>query len=145
MRDFRLPNVLTRHGIEGDCVVDMEYAGPDCTEWSLDLLDKWDAGTLNQVSVHDAMLQSGSSPRPQKVSKFCSNCHGNAVLLGQTYSMRFMQTGQYNKMSDMHQIGLMIDSFPVSKPEILKTFVDLLVAKQLSALDALQHPWIVQA
>lgn len=56
-----------------------------------------------------------------------------------------MQTGQYDAMSDMHQIGLMIDSFPVSKPEILKTFVDLLMAKQLSALDALQHPWIVQA
>lgn len=57
MRDFRLPNVLTRHGVEGDyVVVDMEYAGPDCTEWSLDLLDKWDASTLNQVSVHDAML-----------------------------------------------------------------------------------------
>ncbi|KAL3147880.1 hypothetical protein ABBQ32_002601 [Trebouxia sp. C0010 RCD-2024] len=103
MRDFRLPNVLTRHGVEGDyVVVDMEYAGPDCTEWSLDLLDKWDASTLNQ-------------------------------------------TGQYDAMSDMHQIGLMIDSFPVSKPEILKTFVDLLMAKQLSALDALQHPWIVQA
>ncbi|KAL3151108.1 hypothetical protein ABBQ38_012975 [Trebouxia sp. C0009 RCD-2024] len=103
MRDFRLPNVLTRHGFEGEyVVVDMEYAGPDCTEWSLDLLDKWDAGTLNQ-------------------------------------------TGQYGKMSDMHQIGMRIDSFPVSKPEILKTFVDLLMAKQLSALDALQHPWIVQA
>ena len=44
MRNFKLPNVLTRHGvrsaanvpclgpIEGDYVVeDMEYAGPDCT------------------------------------------------------------------------------------------------------------------
>ncbi|KAL3155475.1 hypothetical protein ABBQ38_011029 [Trebouxia sp. C0009 RCD-2024] len=103
MRDFRLPNVLSRHGIEGDyVVVDMEYAGPDCTEWSLDPLDTWDAGTLNQ-------------------------------------------TGQYDKMSDMHQIGLMIDSLPVSKPDILKTFVDLLMAKQLSALEALQQPWIVQA
>ena len=56
-----------------------------------------------------------------------------------------MQMGQYDTMSDMHQIGLMIDSFPVSKPEILKTFVDLLMVKQLSASDALQHPWIVQA
>ena len=117
MRDFRLPNILTRHGIEGDyVVVDMEYAGPDYTEWSLDLLDKWDAGTLNWVSahmsMHDAMLQSDSSSRPQKASKFCSNRHGNAVLLGQTYFIalfhEFMQTGQYNKMSDMHQIGLMI-------------------------------------
>ena len=60
-------------------------------------------------------------------------------------SLRFMQMGQYDKMSDMHQIGLMIDSLLVSKPEILKTFVDLLMAKQLSASDALQHPWIVQA
>ena len=56
-----------------------------------------------------------------------------------------MQMGQYDTMSDMRQIGLMVDSFPVSKPEILKTFVDLLMAKQLSASDALQHPWIVQA
>ena len=146
MRDFRLPNVLTRYGSEGDyVVVDMEYAGPDCTEWSLELLDKWDAGTLNQVSLHDAVLQSGSSPRSQKASKFCSNCWGNAVCFGQTYGICFMQNGQYDKMSDMHQIGLMVDSFPVSKPEILRTFVDLLMAKQLSALDALQHPWIVQA
>ena len=51
MRDFRLPNVLTRHGVGGDyVVVDMEYAGPDCTEWSLGLLDKWDASTLIQVN-----------------------------------------------------------------------------------------------
>ena len=55
-----------------------------------------------------------------------------------------MQMRQYDKMSDMHQIGLMIDSFPVSKPEILKTFVDLLITKQLSASAALQHQWIVQ-
>ena len=60
-------------------------------------------------------------------------------------SLCFLQMGQYDKMSDMHQIGLMIDSFPVSKPEILKTFVDFLMAMQLSALDALQHPWLVQA
>ena len=88
MHDFRLPNVLTRHGIEGDyVVVDMEYAGPDCTEWSLDLLDKWDAGTLNQVSVYDAVLQSGGSPKPHQAAKLCSGCHGNAVLLGQTYGI----------------------------------------------------------
>ncbi len=56
MHDFRLPNVLTRHGVEGEyVVVDMECAGPDCTEWSLDLLDKWSASTLNQVSAHDTM------------------------------------------------------------------------------------------
>lgn len=59
MRDFRLPNVLTRNGVEGDyVVVDMEYAGPDCTEWSLDLLDKWDAETLNEVSVRAASCYS---------------------------------------------------------------------------------------
>ena len=60
-------------------------------------------------------------------------------------SLCFMQIGQYDKMSDMHQIGLMLDSLLVNKPDILKTFVDLLIAKQLSASDALQHPWIVQA
>ena len=58
MRDFRLPNVLTRHGVKGDyVVVDMEYAGPDCTEWSLDLLDKWDASTLNQVNCMTPYLK----------------------------------------------------------------------------------------
>ena len=55
-----------------------------------------------------------------------------------------MQMRQYDKMSDMHQIGLMIDSLLVSKPETLKEFVDLLVTKQLSASEALQHQWIVQ-
>ncbi len=59
-------------------------------------------------------------------------------------SLCVMQMGQYDKISDMHQIGLMIDSLLVSKPDALKIFVDLLLAKQLSALDALQHPWIVQ-
>ena len=57
MRDFRLPNVLTCHGIEGDyVVVDMECAGPDCSEWTLDPLDKWDVGTLHQVSFHAASV-----------------------------------------------------------------------------------------
>ncbi len=59
-------------------------------------------------------------------------------------SLCVMQMGQYDKMSDMCQIGLMIDSLPVRKPDALNMFVDLLLAKQLSALDALQHPWIVQ-
>ena len=55
-----------------------------------------------------------------------------------------MQLGQYDKMSDMHQIGVMIGSLPICQPEPLKTFVDLLIQKQLSASDALQFPWIVQ-
>ncbi len=55
-----------------------------------------------------------------------------------------MQMGQYDKTSDMHQIGVMIDSLLVRKSDALTLFVDLLLAKQLSALDALQHPWIVQ-
>ena len=54
-----------------------------------------------------------------------------------------MQMCQYDKMSDMHQIGLMIASLPVNKPEVLKEFVELLVTKQLSASEALQHQWIV--
>lgn len=63
MRDFRLPNVLTRHGAEGDyVVVDMECAGPDCTEWSLNLLDKWDANTLNEVRARASCHQSGCRP-----------------------------------------------------------------------------------
>lgn len=75
MRDFRLPNVLTRHGIEGDyVVVDMEYAGPDCTEWSLDPLDKWDANTLNQVSIHVAICHQ-SSCRPCCMHPFNVNHH----------------------------------------------------------------------
>ncbi len=75
MRDFRLPNVLTRHGIEGDyVVVDMEYAGPDCTEWSLDPLDKWDANTLNQVGIHVAICHQ-SSCRPCCMHPFNVNHH----------------------------------------------------------------------
>ena len=63
MRDFRLPNVLTRHGAEGDyVVVDMEYAGPDCIEWSLNPLDKWDADTLNEVSVGPSCYSSSCKP-----------------------------------------------------------------------------------
>lgn len=55
-----------------------------------------------------------------------------------------MQVGQYDKMSNMHQIGVMIGSLLDSKPATLEEFVKLLLAKQLSASDALQHPWIVQ-
>ena len=48
--------MLTCTDIEGDyVVVDTGYAGPDRIEWSLDPLDKWDASTLNQVSMHKAM------------------------------------------------------------------------------------------
>ena len=56
-------------------------------------------------------------------------------------SLCVMQVGQYDKMSDMHQIGLLVDSLLVSKPDALKTFGGWLLAKQLSALDALQHSW----
>ena len=70
MRDFRLPNVLTRHGAEGDyVVVDMECAGPDCTEWSLNLLDKWDADTLNEVRIRASCYQSGRRPYCMYYSK----------------------------------------------------------------------------
>lgn len=55
-----------------------------------------------------------------------------------------MQMGQYDKLSDMHQIGLMIHSLPIDKPEPLMMFVDLLITKQLSASEALQHQWIVK-
>ena len=33
---------------------------------SLDLLDNWNEVTLNQVSVHDAMFQSGTNPSCKK-------------------------------------------------------------------------------
>ena len=63
MCDFRLPRVLTRHGTEGDyIVVDMEYAGPDCIKWSLNPLDKWDADTLNEVSVRPCCYYSRCKP-----------------------------------------------------------------------------------
>lgn len=52
-----------------------------------------------------------------------------------------MQMGQYYKMFDMHQIGLMIGALLVSRPEPLNTFVDFLVKKQLSASAALQQQW----
>ena len=63
MHDFRLANVLTRHGIEGKyVVVDMESAGPDCTEWHLDPLDQWGERTLNQVRTHGVMHGSDCTP-----------------------------------------------------------------------------------
>ena len=52
MRDFRSPNVLTRNGAEGKCViVDLEFAGPNKHPWTLDWLQGWDDHTLNQVSL----------------------------------------------------------------------------------------------
>ena len=68
MRDFRLPNVLTCHGIEGEyVVVDMESAGPDCTEWPIDPLNKWNAKTLN-VRAHDTSQKSSRDPVTRSVS-----------------------------------------------------------------------------
>lgn len=50
MRDFRIPNVLTRNGAEGSYVIsDLEFAGPDKHPWTLDYLQGWDHHTLNQV------------------------------------------------------------------------------------------------
>ena len=52
MRDFRIPNVLTRNGAEGKYViVDLEFAGPDKHPWTLEYLQDWDDHTLNQVSL----------------------------------------------------------------------------------------------
>ncbi len=54
--------------------------------------------------------------------------------------------GVYDAMSDMHQIGLMIDSLSlwqsVARPHLLSEFVQLLVAKQVTASEAMCHPWI---
>ncbi len=51
MRDFRLPNVLTRAGQEGDYVViDLEYAGPSGQPWNQESgLADWDDNTLTMV------------------------------------------------------------------------------------------------
>lgn len=51
MRDFRLPNVLTRAGQEGDyVVVDLEYAGPDGAVWTPTFpLADWDENTFTMV------------------------------------------------------------------------------------------------
>ncbi len=51
MRDFRLPNVLTRAGKEGDYVViDLEYAGPTGQPWNqASALTGWDNNTLTMV------------------------------------------------------------------------------------------------
>ena len=52
MRDFRIPNVLTRNGAEGNYViVDLEFAGPDKHPWTLEHLQDWDDHTLNQVKL----------------------------------------------------------------------------------------------
>lgn len=54
--------------------------------------------------------------------------------------------GVYDEMSDMYQIGVMICSLDlwqtVTKPRLLSEFVQLLSAKQVTAYEALCHPWI---
>ncbi len=49
-------------------------------------------------------------------------------------------------MSDMHQIGLMVGSLnlwqSIARPYLLSEFVQLLVAKQVTASEAMCHPWI---
>ena len=55
--------------------------------------------------------------------------------------------GVYDEMSDMYQIGVMICSLDlwqtVTRPRLLSEFVQLLLAKQVTASEALCHPWIV--
>ena len=50
-------------------------------------------------------------------------------------------------MSDMYQIGVMICSLDlwqtVTRPRLVSEFVQLLLAKQVTASEALCHPWIV--
>lgn len=49
MRDFRLPNIVTRNGVEGDSVViKLESAEPDKHLWLIEPLQDWDDQTLNQ-------------------------------------------------------------------------------------------------
>ena len=54
--------------------------------------------------------------------------------------------GVYDEMSDMYQIGVMICSLDlwqnVTKPRLLSEFVQLLLAKQVTASEALCHLWI---
>lgn len=54
--------------------------------------------------------------------------------------------GVYDEMSDMYQIGVMIGSLglwqTVTRPRLLSEFVQLLLAKQVTASEALCHPWI---
>ena len=53
MRDFGIPNVLTRSGAEGKSViVDLEFAGPNKHLWKLECLQDWDDHTLNQVKLY---------------------------------------------------------------------------------------------
>ena len=54
--------------------------------------------------------------------------------------------GVYDEMLDMYQIGVMICSLDlwqtVTKPRLLSEFVQLLSSKQVTASEALCHPWI---
>lgn len=59
---------------------------------------------------------------------------------------RLYLQGRYDAMSDMHQIGLMINSLSlwdsVDRPPFVREFVQLLVAKQVTAAEALRLPWV---
>lgn len=151
MRDFRLPNVLSRTGQEGDyVVVDLEYAGPTGQRWNHAPLTGWDANTLTMVRrrviksyVCLVLLV------PCCLQSLQSMMLGRSCRSAQMVMPRVSLQGVYDAMSDMYQIGLMIDSLPLweraTRPKLLSDFVELLLGKQLTASAALCHPWITSA
>ena len=75
MRDFRLPNIVTRNGVEGDSVViKLESAEPDKHLWLIEPLQDWDDQTLNQV-------QPASSNICGVVTALCNACSAKMLSI----------------------------------------------------------------
>jgi len=147
MRDFRLPNVLTRAGQEGDYVViDLEYAGPSGQPWNQESgLADWDDNTLTMVrrlAIKSCALFLSLLPCMHSLEQLAA---GQKLQLYSETPWAYLQ-GAYDAMSDMHQIGLMVGSLNlwqrIARPYVLSEFVQLLVAKQVTASEAMCHPWI---
>jgi len=147
MRDFRLPNVLTRAGQEGDYVViDLEYAGPSGQPWNQESgLAGWDDNTLTMVhrlAIKSCALFLSLLPFMHSLEQLAA---GQKLQLYSETPWAYLQ-GAYDAMSDMHQIGLMVGSLNlwqrIARPYVLSEFVQLLVAKQVTASEAMCHPWI---
>lgn len=147
IRDFRLPNVLTRAGQEGDyVVVDLEYAGTSGQPWNQESgLAGWDDNTLTMVhrlAIKSCALFHSLIPFMHPLEQLAA---GQKLQLYADTPWVYLQ-GVYDAMSDMQQIGLMVGSLnlrqSIARPYLLSEFVQPLVAKQVTASEDMCHLWI---
>ena len=99
--DFRLPNVLTRAGQEGDYVVDLEYAGLNGQPWNQESgLAGWDDNTLTMVrrlAIKSCALFLSLIPCMQPLEQLVA---GQKLELFSDTPWVYLQ-GVYDAMSDI--------------------------------------------